>query len=237
MSVGMPGATSETLVIGFNASRVLPEKYQASASEVKPRSAAAPGAGRHTQHNSPGAIPSTLSDHLCIDFVNSRFTDHTGSGRVYDRLELGEWRLWFVDRCGFLTQPKPDALMHQELVDLRRLLRRLLESGGQPDDEAVVQLNRCLSRSQWWELARGERHFDLRLRWSDEGWPAVMATVASSYARLLVSGGIRRVRVCANPDCSFVFSDDSPSASRRWCDAAICGNLLKVRRHRALTQP
>jgi predicted RNA-binding Zn ribbon-like protein len=59
-----------------------------------------------------------------------------------------------------------------------------------------------------------------------------MATVAASYARLVIGGGINRVRVCANPDCSYIFYDDSRNASRRWCDVGICGNLLRVRRHR-----
>lgn len=185
------------------------------------------------RHASPGAIPSTVSDHPCIDFVNSRFADHTGSGRFYDRLDLDEWRRWFVRRCGFTNTQRPDAGVYRELLELRGLLRRLLESGREPDDEAVVELNRYLSRpSQSWELARGKRGFHLGLRWSGEGWPAVMATVTVSYAGLLVSGGLRRVRVCANPDCSFMFYDDTRNGSRRWCDVAICGNLLRVRRHR-----
>jgi predicted RNA-binding Zn ribbon-like protein len=191
------------------------------------------GVKRSTGHRSPGAIPHNVSDHLCIDFVNSRFTDHTGSGFVFDRLEMDAWRRWFVDRCGLLIHRPPSAVVHRELVGLRRLLRRLLESGQKPDEHVVVELNRCLSRpSLSWELTSGER-LQLRLRWRDEGWMALQATVVASYAKLLVTGGIDRVRVCANPDCSYVFYDATRNRSRRWCDVAICGNLLKVRHHRA----
>jgi predicted RNA-binding Zn ribbon-like protein len=190
-------------------------------------------AGTGARHGSPGAIPHTVSDHLCIDFVNSRFADHTGTGRVYDRLELEEWRRWFVHRCGFATQWPLDGLVQRELVALRNLLRTLLESGEQPDNESVAGVNRCLSlASQSWELTREPHGLQLIPHWSDTGWPAVMACVASSYVSLLVQGGVRLVRVCANPDCSFMFYDDSRNRSRRWCDVAICGNLLKVRRHR-----
>ena len=37
------------------------------------------GTGRQAASASRGAIPHTVSDHLCIDFVNSRFADHTGA--------------------------------------------------------------------------------------------------------------------------------------------------------------
>jgi predicted RNA-binding Zn ribbon-like protein len=203
---------------------VLRRNYQAAPTTVKVR----------TPRHAPGPIPSTLSDHLCIDFVNSRFSDHTGSGRVFDRLEREEWRLWFVGRSGFVTASPLDARVHAELSDLRDLLRRLLLSGRRPDAGAVAHLNRCLAgASRWWQLAPAGRGMELSVRWSDKGWPAVMAAVAASYAALLVGGGISRVRACANPDCSFIFYDDSRNGSRRWCDVAVCGNLLKVRSHRA----
>jgi len=192
--------------------------------------------GTHSHDRSPGPIPSTVSGHLCIDFVNSHFTEHTGGGQTYDRLELVEWRRWFVDRCGLSFEPALGSVTRRRLVEERRLLRRLLEAGTQPDRHTAAELNRLLScAGQFWELAQGSRGFRLHQRWSDEGWPAVMAAVAASYARLLVSGGIRRVRVCANPDCSFMFYDDTRNASRRWCDVAICGNLVKVRHLRART--
>ena len=35
------------------------------------------------QEGSPRSIPTTVSTHLCIDFVNSRFNDHTGSRCVH----------------------------------------------------------------------------------------------------------------------------------------------------------
>jgi predicted RNA-binding Zn ribbon-like protein len=53
-----------------------------------------------------------------------------------------------------------------------------------------------------------------------------------SYGRLVTTGAIDRVRVCDNLDCSFMFHDDTRNRSRRWCEAGICGNLIKVRRHR-----
>ena len=187
-----------------------------------------------TGRGSPGAIPHNLSSHPCIDFVNSQFTDHTGRGLVYDRLEMEEWRRWFADRCGLVIHQPPSAMILRDLVNLRQLLRQLLESGQQPDDHAVAELDRWLVRpSLSWELGKGDEGVGLRLRWREQGWPALKAAVAVSYVQLLVTGGIERVRVCANPDCSYLFYDETRNQSRRWCDVAICGNLLKVRHHRA----
>ena len=190
------------------------------------------GSGRRPR----GAIPHTISDHLCIDFVNSRFTDHTGSGQAYDRLEMAEWRLWFAERCGVTVGRPPSAVARRELAALRELLRTLLESGRAPNHTDLAAINRSLS---WgvhsWELSREGNEFRFLVRCQPEGWRALMAAVAVSYCRLLVSGQIGRVRSCANPDCSFLFVDDSYNASRRWCDPAACGNLLAVRRHRQRT--
>jgi predicted RNA-binding Zn ribbon-like protein len=190
--------------------------------------------GKPGAHSSPGAIPHTVSDHVCVDFVNSRFTDHTGSGQVYDRLDLDEWRRWFANRCGLAIDRPPSALIRRQLIDLRHLLRRVLESGQPPDDIALTELNLFLSPpSQSWQLTRIEQGFELRLVWRNKDWRAVMATTVASYGQLLASGGIHRIKVCGNPTCTFMFYDESRNRSRRWCDAMLCGNLVKVRRHRA----
>jgi predicted RNA-binding Zn ribbon-like protein len=178
------------------------------------------------------AIPSTLSPYLCVDFVNSRFEDHRGSGRIHDRLELEEWRAWFVDRCGLGAPPPFTPSARTRLVALREFLRRGLESGAAPD---LKELNEYLAASSRVpQVAGGGAALQLAESWTADGWPAVIALVAESYAELLVGGGLARVRVCANPDCSFVFYDESRNGSRRWCDVRACGNLMRVRRHRGL---
>jgi predicted RNA-binding Zn ribbon-like protein len=41
----------------------------------------------------------------------------------------------------------------------------------------------------------------------------------------------RRVRLCANAQCLWLFLDQSKGGTRRWCDMAACGNRAKARRH------
>ena len=42
-----------------------------------------------------------------------------------------------------------------------------------------------------------------------------------------------RLKICANPDCRWVFYDRSHSRRGAWCDMASCGNLIKNRNLRA----
>jgi len=191
-----------------------------------------PGGG--SDRSLPGPIPHTISGNACIDFVNSRFSEHTGGGRIYDRLELPEWREWFVEQCGLRPLGPITAATLQELVRCRRLLRQLLESRQTPSPSEMGVLNRWLGGpSLYWEITGGGAARSPVLRWRDHDWRALIAVVALAYARLLSEGRLGRVRRCANPNCSFLFLDESPNRSKRWCDAAICGDLIAVRRHRS----
>jgi predicted RNA-binding Zn ribbon-like protein len=46
-------------------------------------------------------------------------------------------------------------------------------------------------------------------------------------------GTWRRLKVCANPDCRWVFYDRSRNQQGNWCDMAVCGNRIKNRQLRA----
>ncbi|MNW66741.1 CGNR zinc finger [compost metagenome] len=60
-----------------------------------------------------------------------------------------------------------------------------------------------------------------------------MAEIASSFAAALVEKETSRFRICENPDCLWVYYDDTRNRSKRYCDDKLCGNLMKVRRFRA----
>ena len=64
----------------------------------------------------------------------------------------------------------------------------------------------------------------------DSAW--VTAQIAESFVDFLLHGDPKRLKNCANPDCGWLFYDDSPALSRVWCDSRTCGNLMKVRRFR-----
>lgn len=187
---------------------------------------------RRADREWPDGIPSTVAPYLCIDFVNSRLTDHTGSGEVYDRLEVRSWREWFADRAGVAVRKPPSPAVYRQLVELRARLRGLLERHLEPDAATLRLINGLLADSAAsWRLSRKGSAFVVEAVRNPD-WGAVIAVVLLSYAELLTSGGLDRVRECANPHCSWLFYDESRNASRRWCDPAVCGNLQSVRRHR-----
>jgi predicted RNA-binding Zn ribbon-like protein len=61
--------------------------------------------------------------------------------------------------------------------------------------------------------------------------PALLAPVLWSAGDLLAGPARGRVRCCANPECLWLFLDQSKGGTRRWCDMASCGNRAKARRH------
>ncbi len=61
-----------------------------------------------------------------------------------------------------------------------------------------------------------------------------LGMVALDAARMLgTPAEAARVRICASSTCSARFYDRSPGGRRRWCTMERCGNVEKVRRHRA----
>jgi predicted RNA-binding Zn ribbon-like protein len=58
--------------------------------------------------------------------------------------------------------------------------------------------------------------------------------VARAAALLLTDPGrLSRLRQCGGATCGWLFLDETRNHSRRWCTIKDCGNLAKVRRHRA----
>ena len=58
-----------------------------------------------------------------------------------------------------------------------------------------------------------------------------LAPVLWSAGDLLAGPRLDRVRRCANPECGWLFLDDSRAGKRRWCSMSACGNRAKARRH------
>ena len=181
------------------------------------------------------AIPSTVSHYACIDLVNSRFADHLGSGKVYDRLARAEWQAWFLSRWHLEVEDPNAPVPLPALQQARALVREVLERWGDgqaPQSAELRAINALLA------LAPAVRQLDpgigrpLRLVPLRRDWNWAIAGVMASLGELLAEGDPRRLKVCGNPPCTFMFYDDSQNRSRRWCDGGVCGNLIKVRQYR-----
>lgn len=184
-------------------------------------------------HELPGPIPSTVSTHLCVDFVNSEFADHRTGAKTFDRLAMLDWRCWFLRRCGLPPASRLDTQTRSEAVELRRMLRDLLTDKHQPNDAQLAVLNHFLCRVVLRRgILRDRGQLLLKPAWQPEGWRAAFAAVVVSYIELTSRRRAGRVRVCANPNCTYLFVDDSRNGRRRWCAPELCGNLMHVRSFR-----
>jgi len=60
----------------------------------------------------------------------------------------------------------------------------------------------------------------------------ITTPVVRAAIDVLTTDAIRRVRLCADRSCAWLFTDTTRSGTRRWCDMKVCGNRNKVRRFR-----
>lgn len=54
--------------------------------------------------------------------------------------------------------------------------------------------------------------------------------LAVQAAALLTSPDLARLKVCATPDCDWLFLDTSKNGRRRWCQMNVCGAKEKAKR-------
>ena len=75
----------------------------------------------------PAAIPHTVFDRPCLDFVNSKFSEVSEGREEYDRLDLTEWRRWFLERWDLPATAQVSQTTLRRLKALRKDLRWSLE--------------------------------------------------------------------------------------------------------------
>ncbi|MGW1404672.1 CGNR zinc finger domain-containing protein [Streptomyces sp. NPDC002403] len=66
---------------------------------------------------------------------------------------------------------------------------------------------------------------------------ALLSTVARDAVELFTGPYADRIRECGSDSCKLLFVDTSRPGRRRWCAMERCGNLHKVRAHRARHAP
>ncbi|HEY6410270.1 MAG TPA: CGNR zinc finger domain-containing protein [Ktedonobacteraceae bacterium] len=174
---------------------------------------------------------------LCLDLVNSEHFDCRGRRGVQDHLTNPEWVAAFAHHWHLPVTPAPDVLAMAALRALRALLRQMLEAAatGQPvTDAQLEELNTFLALTPVMrQVQRSGPRVRLQTILLQEGWIAVASQIAASWVEVLESILPTRLKVCANPDCHWVFIDQSHNLSRCWCRQWACGNLMKVRQFRA----
>ena len=183
----------------------------------------------------PSPIPHDWTPSPALDLVNSRWRDHRGSGRYYDRLPEPLFRRAFLKRWGYRVSDPESPRGIARLEALRTVLRPVMDAyaGGRPLSPTLrrgleLEANRAPAVLR---LRRVDGADQLALEHAGDEWDVVSSEIAASAARLIAERAI--VKECANPSCSWMFVDQTKARSRRWCNVSVCGSLVNVRRHRS----
>mgnify|MGYP002628579863 CR=1 FL=1 len=141
----------------------------------------------------------------------------------------------YLARFGWTGRRDRDAAELTSVHQLRERLGRVWEA-AQDEVRAVGQVNALLSdthASPWltrhaempeWHLHLASIHDPLRQRMGAE--------IAMALADLIRSGELRRLKICAAPDCDAVLVDLSRNRSGKFCDTGNCGNRQHVAAYR-----
>ncbi|WP_422770316.1 CGNR zinc finger domain-containing protein [Plantactinospora sp. WMMC1484] len=146
-------------------------------------------------------------------------TAHAGGDRLASPAALSEWL------AGHGLLPAGTRLRQADLAEgirLRTALRQALLAAAPERETVAVFVDFPLHLVPGAEGA---------LRLAATG-AAGLAPIVEAVATAVVSGSWARLRICAAPDCRWVFYDVSRSGGGRWCSMAVCGNRAKTRSYR-----
>ena len=182
-----------------------------------------------------------------LDLVNT--VDWTRAGAANDRLADYDRLTRWAQGAGVLSARSAEGLRRLGRRDrrgaeaalrrarqVRRVLRGVLAAvaSGAGEDAAVDRAFRsllagALRGARLARRGRGKRHEWVFPR-SETTLDGFLAPVVWSAARLLASDEAEALRVCAGPDCGWMFVDRSRNGLRRWCEMQTCGTREKTRR-------
>src|SRR6266446_5025808 len=184
---------------------------------------------------------------LCLDFCNSGQSARGPSG--------AEWIASFPDLIDWLeaaqalaagqaarlrragaAAPRAAAQVWGRAIKFREALFRVLNAkaqGGAVAREDLSNIEAEHARAvSFARLSRTGEGYAWSLDPSASALEAAMQPLVESAVSLLTSAKLERLRRCGRSTCYWLFIDETRNHSRRWCEMASCGNVVKVRRHR-----
>jgi predicted RNA-binding Zn ribbon-like protein len=206
-----------------------------------------------------------VGGHPAVDLVNT--VDWTTGGLDHDRLSDYNRLTRWAEGAGVVSaeegarlrrlgdrDPGAAATALEAAQRARWVLGRLfgaVAAGGttaQPLGDFNTLLADVLPRLQLAERERGGSHrrdvgavaaesFRWAWRGASDRLDSLLWPVLWSAASLLTSAEAGRLRVCAAPDCGWMYVDRSRNGLRRWCQMGVCGTREKSRRRQLRARP
>lgn len=166
-----------------------------------------------------------------LDLLNSLHI--RGPDRIDDELDNPQW----VDK--FLTRwslpPPQSARGWAKLRELRSLLRSVVDelvASHAISDDKLQRLHEFMPSMVTRTVLERDAAGGFRVIQKVEGQRHASAEIARAFVELVADDGWQRIKACSNEHCRWAFYDESRNRSRRWCDSAACGNVMKVRAFR-----
>ena len=186
-----------------------------------------------------------LGERLCLDFINT--VGWRGRKRSKDNFtSYSDLLLWsrYVkisadqDFTALLqngnTHPNEAQKTLRNAIDLREAIYSVFSAramGSGPPEKDLLTFNDFLSKAMCHSRIKKT---DDGFVWDTDGdkkrldW--ILNPVIRSAAELLTSSEIKKVKLCGDKECGWIFLDSSRNQRRRWCDMKDCGNRAKARR-------
>ncbi|MDQ8705779.1 ABATE domain-containing protein [Streptomyces sp. LHD-70] len=165
---------------------------------------------------------------ICLDLLATTHpTEHLDSPDAV--------RTW-IRGAGIAPSGTPLAAVGPDCVTALRQLRSdigELFSRGQAA-EPLARLNaRAAAAPPVPRVVRTDTGNLIRALHPDPAGEALLAAVARDAVDLLTDPAARsRVRQCEGEGCPLLYLDTSRGRRRRWCSSEVCGNRVRVARHR-----
>ena len=166
---------------------------------------------------------------LVRKFVNTR-----NLMRGYDLLESSEKAVQWLEELGYGPAGSIGVSKLAHLRELRERLREILLSHNLGESsktaEASLRLSDLVDTTAL-GVGFGPSGLPL-LKSSSSGTEGLVEDLLIAMVGSGYEGTWRRLKVCANEECRWVFYDASKNRSGSWCVMEICGSRAKMRSYR-----
>ncbi len=170
---------------------------------------------------------------LCINFINTNwYNTHKDNKEILDDKN---WLHFFLEKWKLQTDSPPSAKDLFILKELRAFLEesmdKILQGNALSKDQLDI-INKFLSLVDFKKsIEIVDNKYTSALTPINRNFNWVIFEITASFVDLISYQDIKRIKLCENPDCRWIFFDESKSRTKRWCDNT-CASLMKVRKFR-----
>ncbi|CAB1245538.1 CGNR zinc finger domain-containing protein [Clostridium sp. MT-14] len=96
----------------------------------------------------------------------------------------------------------------------------------------IDEMNKYLASLSFCKvLKKEEERYILNIIPDKSNLNQIISKVILSFVEMITNYDIKRIKICKNPECGWIFYDESRNHTRKWCDNT-CASLMKVRKFR-----